>query len=185
MLNLLGLLDTPTGGVYELNGRDVSKLNERDRTYLRRGKVGFIFQSFNLIDELTVFENIELPLTYLKIKSGERRRIVTDLMRRMEISHRASHFPHQLSGGQQQRVAIARAVVSSPELILADEPTGNLDSKNGVEVMNILSELNAGGTTVVMVTHNRRDAEYAHRIVEMFDGEILGSEQTANRKTNL
>ena len=185
LLNLLGLLDTPTGGVYELNGCDVSKLNERDRTYLRRGKVGFIFQSFNLIDELTVFENIELPLTYLKIKSGERRRIVTDLMRRMEISHRASHFPHQLSGGQQQRVAIARAVVSSPELILADEPTGNLDSKNGVEVMNILSELNAGGTTVVMVTHNRRDAEYAHRIVEMFDGEILGSEQTANRKTNL
>lgn len=185
LLNLLGLLDTPTGGVYELNGRDVSKLNERDRTYLRRGKVGFIFQSFNLIDELTVFENIELPLTYLKIKSGDRRRIVTDLMRRMEISHRASHFPHQLSGGQQQRVAIARAVVSSPELILADEPTGNLDSKNGVEVMNILSELNAGGTTVVMVTHNRRDAEYAHRIVEMFDGEILGSEQTANRKTNL
>ena len=185
LLNLLGLLDTPTGGVYELNGRDVSKLNERDRTYLRRGKVGFIFQSFNLIDELTVFENIELPLTYLKIKSGERRRIVTDLMRRMEISHRASHFPHQLSGCQQQRVAIARAVVSSPELILADEPTGNLDSKNGVEVMNILSELNAGGTTVVMVTHNRRDAEYAHRIVEMFDGEILGSEQTANRKTNL
>lgn len=185
LLNLLGLLDTPTGGVYELNGRDVSKLNERDRTYLRRGKVGFIFQSFNLIDELTVFENIELPLTYLKIKSGERRRIVTDLMRRMEISHRASHFPHQLSGGQQQRVAIARAVVSSPELILADEPTGNLDSKNGVEMMNILSELNAGGTTVVMVTHNRRDAEYAHRIVEMFDGEILSSEQTANRKTNL
>lgn len=185
LLNLLGLLDTPTGGVYELNGRDVSKLNERDRTYLRRGKVGFIFQSFNLIDELTVFENIELPLTYLKIKSGERRRIVTDLMRRMEISHRASHFPHQLSGGQQQRVAIARAVVSSPELILADEPTGNLDSKNGVEVMNILSELNTGGTTVVMVTHNRRDAEYAHRIVEMFDGEILGSEQTANRKTNI
>lgn len=185
LLNLLGLLDTPTGGVYELNGRDVSKLNERDRTYLRRGKIGFIFQSFNLIDELTVFENIELPLTYLKIKSGERRRIVTDLMRRMEISHRASHFPHQLSGGQQQRVAIARAVVSSPELILADEPTGNLDSKNGVEVMNILSELNAGGTTVVMVTHNRRDAEYAHRIVEMFDGEILGSEQTANRKTNI
>ena len=185
LLNLLGLLDTPTGGVYELNGRDVSKLNERDRTYLRRGKVGFIFQSFNLIDELTVFENIELPLTYLKIKSGERRRIVTDLMRRVEISHRASHFPHQLSGGQQQRVAIARAVVSSPELILADEPTGNLDSKNGVEVMNILSELNAGGTTVVMVTHNRRDAEYAHRIVEMFDGEILGSKQTANRKTNL
>lgn len=184
LLNLLGLLDTPTGGVYELNGRNVSKLNERDRTYLRRGKVGFIFQSFNLIDELTVFENIELPLTYLKTKSGERRRIVTDLMRRMEISHRASHFPHQLSGGQQQRVAIARAVVSSPELILADEPTGNLDSKNGVEVMNILSELNAGGTTVVMVTHNRRDAEYAHRIVEMFDGEILGSEQTANRKTN-
>ena len=185
LLNLLGLLDTPTGGVYELNGRDVSKLNERDRTYLRRGKVGFIFQSFNLIDELTVFENIELPLTYLKIKSGERRRIVTDLMRRMEISHRASHFPHQLSGGQQQRVAIARAVVSSPELILADEPTGNLDSKNGVEGMNILSELNAGGTPVVMVTHNRREAEYANRIVEMFDGEILGSEQTANRKTNI
>lgn len=185
LLNILGTLDSPTSGKYFFNGKEIDKMGESQLTAFRKGNIGFVFQSFNLIDELTVFENIELPLTYLKIKSGERRRIVTDLMRRMEISHRASHFPHQLSGGQQQRVAIARAVVSSPELILADEPTGNLDSKNGVEVMNILSELNAGGTTVVMVTHNRRDAEYAHRIVEMFDGEILGSEQTANRKTNL
>ena len=175
LLNILGLLDTPTSGKYILNGKDVTTLGERDRTYLRRGKIGFIFQSFNLIDELTVQENIELPLTYLKIKGEERKQRVLEIMRRMEISHRAKHFPHQLSGGQQQRVAIARAVVSSPDLILADEPTGNLDSKNGLEVMNILTELNKAGTTVVMVTHNQRDAGYAHRVIDMLDGEIIST----------
>ncbi|MBO8476384.1 MAG: ABC transporter ATP-binding protein [Bacteroidetes bacterium] len=175
LLNVLGLLDTPTSGKYILNGKDVTTLGERDRTYLRRGKIGFIFQSFNLIDELTVQENIELPLTYLKIKGDERKQRVLEIMRRMEISHRAKHFPHQLSGGQQQRVAIARAVVSNPDLILADEPTGNLDSKNGVEVMNILTELNKAGTTVVMVTHNQRDAGYAHRVIDMLDGEIIST----------
>lgn len=175
LLNILGLLDTPTSGTYYLNGQDVSTLNERDRTFLRRGKIGFVFQSFNLIDELTVFENIELPLSYLKIKTAERRKMVDDIMERMAISHRAKHFPHQLSGGQQQRVAIARAVVSNPELILADEPTGNLDSKNGIEVMNILTELNHNGTSIVMVTHNKRDAEYAHRTIDMFDGHIVSA----------
>ena len=172
LLNILGLLDTPTSGKYFLNGEDVSTLNERDRTFLRRGKIGFIFQSFNLIDELTVYENIELPITYLKIAPARRKEMVGEIMERMAISHRAKHFPHQLSGGQQQRVAIARAVVLSPELILADEPTGNLDSKNGAEVMKILMELNNTGTTVVMVTHSRRDAEYARRTIEMFDGKI-------------
>ena len=175
LLNLLGLLDTPTGGVYELNGRDVSKLNERDRTYLRRGKVGFIFQSFNLIDELNVYENVELPLTYLGLKSSERRRMVEDILKRMNISHRAKHFPQQLSGGQQQRVAIARAVVTNPKLILADEPTGNLDSKNGAEVMNLLTELNKEGTTIIMVTHSQHDASFAHRTVHLFDGSIVAS----------
>ena len=163
LLNILGLLDTPTSGTYYLNGQDVSTLNERDRTFLRRGKIGFVFQSFNLIDELTVFENIELPLSYLKIKTAERRKMVDDIMERMAISHRAKHFPHQLSGGQQQRVAIARAVVANPEIILADEPTGNLDSKNGIEVMNILTELNHNGT------------EYAHRTIDMFDGHIVSA----------
>lgn len=175
LLNILGLLDTPTSGTYYLNGQDVSTLNERDRTFLRRGKIGFVFQSFNLIDELTVFENIELPLSYLKIKTAERRKMVNDIMERMAISHRAKHFPHQLSGGQQQRVAIARAVVANPEIILADEPTGNLDSKNGIEVMNILTELNHNGTSIVMVTHNKRDAEYAHRTIDMFDGHIVSA----------
>ncbi len=172
LLNILGLLDNPTSGKYFLNGEDVSTLNERDRTFLRRGKIGFIFQSFNLIDELTVYENIELPITYLKMAPALRKKMVNEIMERMAISHRAKHFPHQLSGGQQQRVAIARAVVLSPELILADEPTGNLDSKNGTEVMKILTELNNAGTTVVMVTHSRRDAEYARRTIEMFDGKI-------------
>lgn len=175
LLNILGLLDTPTSGTYYLNGQDVSTLNERDRTFLRRGKIGFVFQSFNLIDELTVFENIELPLSYLKIKTAERRKMVDDIMERMAISHRAKHFPHQLSGGQQQRVAIARAVVANPEIILADEPTGNLDSKNGIEVMNILTELNHNGTSIVMVTHNKRDAEYAHCTIDMFDGHIVSA----------
>lgn len=180
LLNILGLLDTPSAGSYTLNGVDAGSLSDNDRTRLRRGKIGFVFQSFNLIDELNVRENIELPLTYMKISSAKRRDMVGDIMRRMEISHRAKHFPHQLSGGQQQRVAIARAVVSHPDIVLADEPTGNLDSANGVEVMKILSELNAAGTTIVMVTHNKRDAEYAHRTIEMFDGEIVSTIQTKN-----
>ena len=173
LLNILGLLDNPTSGTYLLGGRDVSQLRERDRTNVRKGEIGFVFQSFNLIDELTVAENIELPLTYLNIKSSERKERVQQIMKRMAISHRAHHFPHQLSGGQQQRVAIARAVVFGPKLILADEPTGNLDSKNGAEVMQLLTELNQEGTTIVMVTHNEHDAQMAQRTIRLFDGRIV------------
>ena len=165
LLNILGLLDNPTSGTYLLGDRDVSQLRERDRTNVRKGEIGFVFQSFNLIDELTVAENIELPLTYLNMKAGERKERVQQIMKRMAISHRAHHFPHQLSGGQQQRVAIARAVVFGPKLILADEPTGNLDSKNGAEVMQLLTELNQEGTTIVMVTHNEHDALMAQRFI--------------------
>ena len=173
LLNILGLLDNPTSGTYLLGGRDVSQLRERDRTNVRKGEIGFVFQSFNLIDELTVAENIELPLTYLNIKSSERKERVQQIMKRMAISHRAHHFPHQLSGGQQQRVAIARAVVFGPKLILADEPTGNLDSKNGAEVMQLLTELNQEGTTIVMVTHNEHDTQMAQRTIRLFDGRIV------------
>lgn len=173
LLNILGLLDNPTGGHYFLDGNDVAGLRESQRTSIRKGQIGFVFQSFNLIDELNVEENIALPLTYLGIAKKERRRRVDEVMRRMNISHRAKHFPHQLSGGQQQRVAIARAVVFGPKLILADEPTGNLDSKNGAEVMRLLTELNQDGTTVVMVTHNEHDAQVAHRIIHLFDGRIV------------
>ena len=173
LLNILGLLDNPTSGTYLLGDRDVSQLRERDRTNVRKGEIGFVFQSFNLIDELTVAENIELPLTYLNIKSSERKERVQQIMKRMAISHRAHHFPHQLSGGQQQRVAIARAVVFGPKLILADEPTGNLDSKNGAEVMQLLTELNQEGTTIVMVTHNEHDAQMAQRTIRLFDGRIV------------
>ena len=173
LLNILGLLDNPTSGTYLLGDRDVSQLRERDRTNVRKGEIGFVFQSFNLIDELTVAENIELPLTYLNMKAGERKERVQQIMKRMAISHRAHHFPHQLSGGQQQRVAIARAVVFGPKLILADEPTGNLDSKNGMEVMQLLSELNEEGTTIVMVTHSKHDATYASRIINLFDGQVV------------
>ena len=173
LLNILGLLDNPTSGTYLLGGRDVSQLRERDRTNVRKGEIGFVFQSFNLIDELTVAENIELPLTYLNIKSSERKERVQQIMKRMAISHRAHHFPHQLSGGQQQRVAIARAVVFGPKLILADEPTGNLDSKNGAEVMQLLTELNQEGPTIVMVTHNEHDAQMAQRTIRLFDGRIV------------
>ena len=173
LLNILGLLDNPTSGTYLLGDRDVSQLRERDRTNVRKGEIGFVFQSFNLIDELTVAENIELPLTYLNMKAGERKERVQQIMKRMAISHRAHHFPHQLSGGQQQRVAIARAVVFGPKLILADEPTGNLDSKNGAEVMQLLTELNQEGTTIVMVTHNEHDAKIANRIIRLFDGQIV------------
>ena len=173
LLNILGLLDNPTGGSYRLLGSEVAGLREKERTKFRKGNIGFVFQSFNLIDELNVYENIELPLRYLNIGSAERRQKVTEIMKRMAISHRAKHFPQQLSGGQQQRVAIARAVVAGPKLILADEPTGNLDSKNGREVMKLLKELNGEGTTIVMVTHSQRDAASADRIINLFDGQIV------------
>jgi len=173
LLNILGLLDNPSSGSYLFNGTEVANLKERDRTVFRKGNIGFVFQSFNLIDELNVFENVELPLIYLKMKTSERKKKVEDALERMKITHRAKHFPQQLSGGQQQRVAIARAVVANPRLILADEPTGNLDSKNGIEVINLLSELNKEGTTIIMVTHSERDAGYAHRIVNLFDGQIV------------
>ena len=175
LLNILGMLDTPTDGTYWLEGREVSQLKEDDRTAYRRGKIGFVFQSFNLIEELNVTENVGLPLGYLGIKGEQRRKRVEETLERMGISHRAGHYPNQLSGGQQQRVAIARAVVCKPGLILADEPTGNLDSKNGIEVMELLRELNREGTTVVMVTHSQRDASYADRVINLFDGQIVDS----------
>ena len=173
LLNVIGLLDNPTDGQYYFNGNEVSRFSERKRTYLRKGNIGFVFQSFNLIDELNVYENIELPLLYLKVSSSERKRRATEAMDRMNISHRRKHFPQQLSGGQQQRVAIARAVVARPNLILADEPTGNLDSANGEEVMNLLVELNNDNTTIIMVTHSPSDADKAHRIVHLFDGHVV------------
>lgn len=173
LLNILGLLDNPTSGEYYLNGTEVSKYTEAQRTSLRKGVIGFVFQSFNLIDELNVYENIELPLLYMGIPSTERKRRVETAMERMAIMHRSKHFPQQLSGGQQQRVAIARAVVSNPKLILADEPTGNLDSKNGKEVMELLNELNKEGTTIVMVTHSQHDAGFAGRIINLFDGQVV------------
>ena len=173
LLNILGLLDNPSSGSYILNGTDVSNLKESNRTDLRKGVIGFVFQSFNLIEELNVFENIELPLLYMKIPANERKRRVNEAMTRMAISHRKKHFSLLLSGGQQQRVAIARAVVANPKLILADEPTGNLDSKNGAEVMNLLSDLNREGTTIVMVTHSEHDAGYASRIINLFDGRVV------------
>ena len=173
LLNILGLLDNPSGGSYNLLGTEVANLRERERTNYRKGNIGFVFQSFNLIDELNVYENVELPLKYLNISASERKRRVTEILKRMNISHRTGHYPQQLSGGQQQRVAIARAVVANPQLILADEPTGNLDSRNGKEVMDLLCQLNAEGTTVVMVTHSQRDASAAQRIINLFDGEIV------------
>ena len=173
LLNILGLLDNPTGGEYRLNGEDVSTYTEAQRTALRKGVIGFVFQSFNLIDELNVYENIELPLLYMGVSASERKRRVEDAMNRMAIAHRVKHFPQQLSGGQQQRVAIARAVVTNPKLILADEPTGNLDSKNGKEVMELLTELNKEGTTIVMVTHSQHDAGYADRVINLFDGQVV------------
>ena len=173
LLNILGLLDNPTSGEYYLNGIEVSKYTEAQRTKLRKGIIGFVFQSFNLIDELNVYENIELPLLYMGVSASERKQKVKEAMERMAIVHREKHFPQQLSGGQQQRVAIARAVVANPKLILADEPTGNLDSKNGQEVMNLLNELNKEGPTIVMVTHSQHDAGYASRIINLFDGQVV------------
>ncbi len=179
LLNILGLLDNPTSGSYKLNGTEVANLKEKDRTSLRKGKIGFVFQSFNLIDELTVAQNVELPLTYLGVPAAERKKRVKETLERMNLSHRAKHKPMQLSGGQQQRVAIARAVVTQPDLILADEPTGNLDSTNGREVMDLLTELNRGGTTIIMVTHSKHDASYARRTVNLFDGNIVAEEINA------
>ena len=179
LLNIIGLLDNPTEGNYYFNGQEVGHLKEKQRTQVRKGNIGFVFQSFNLIDELNVYENVELPLIYLKKKASEKKNLINQMLDRMNISHRAKHFPQQLSGGQQQRVAIARAVVAGPQLILADEPTGNLDSKNGAEVMNLLTELNQEGTTIIMVTHSQHDASYAHRIINLFDGQVI-TEQTMN-----
>ena len=175
LLNILGLLDNPSEGTYRLNGRDVSTLKEDERTELRKGCIGFVFQSFNLIDELNVYENVELPLLYMGVASKERKQRVMDVLRRVNMSHRSKHFPNQLSGGRQQRAAIARAVISRPKLILADEPTGNLDSKNGLEVMNLLAKLHEEGTTIVMVTHSRHDAGFADRIVNLFDGQVVNN----------
>ena len=175
LLNIVGTLDRPTSGSYLLDGKEVGTLTTSQLTDVRKGKIGFIFQSFNLIDELTVKQNIELPLTYLPISPAERRSRVNELLERMNMSHRTHHYPRQLSGGQQQRVAIARALVTNPDIILADEPTGNLDSKNGIEVMELLTDLNAAGTTVMMVTHSDRDAAYAHRAITIFDGHITAS----------
>ena len=173
LLNILGLLDNPTDGSYLFGDAEVAKLKEKERTRFRKGNIGFIFQSFNLIDELNVYDNIELPLRYLDIPAAERKQKVTEMMKRMNISHRAKHFPQQLSGGQQQRVAIARACVANPKLILADEPTGNLDSKNGREVMQLLQELNQEGATIVMVTHSQKDAAMSQRTIDLFDGKIV------------
>lgn len=178
LLNILGMLDSPTSGKYYLDGVEVGHMKESECTETRKGKLGFVFQSFNLIEEMNVFENVELPLTYMKIKPSERKRRVEETLKRMSIDHRAGHFPTQLSGGQQQRVAIARAVVINPMLILADEPTGNLDSRNGQDVMELLLELNRQGTTIVMVTHSRHDASYAHRIINLFDGQIVTEVQS-------
>ena len=177
LLNILGLLDNPTSGKYHLDGTEVGHLKEKQRTDMRKGNIGFIFQSFNLIEEMNVFENVELPLVYMKVKAAERKKRVEETLRRMNIGHRATHFPNQLSGGQQQRVAIARAVVANPKLILADEPTGNLDSKNGKDVMDLLSELHSEGTTIVMVTHSQHDATFSHRVINLFDGQIVEAEK--------
>ena len=179
-LNIVGLLDNPTEGTYIFNGTDISNLKEKDRTQFRKGNVGFIFQSFNLIDELNVYDNVDIPLIYLKMDAKERRERVNEVLNRMKIGHRAKHFPQQLSGGQQQRVAIARAVVANPGLILADEPTGNLDSKTGIEVMNLLTELNQEGSTILMVTHSDRDAGFAHRTINLLDGQVITEKSNSN-----
>ncbi len=173
LLNILGLLDEPDGGSFLFNGQEVAHFKERQRADLRKKNIGFVFQSFNLIDELTVFENVELPLIYLGVKSAERKERVEEVLKKMQIMHRRNHYPQQLSGGQQQRVAVARAVVNKPKLILADEPTGNLDSTNGNEVMELLTDLNEQGTTIIMVTHSEHDAKYSHRIIRMLDGQTV------------
>ncbi len=181
LLNLLGLLDAPDSGQYFFDGQDVAKAGESARAKLRRGRIGFVFQSFNLIDDLTVYENVELPLLYLSVNSSERKARTEAALDRVGMAHRRGHFPQQLSGGQQQRVAIARAVVASPPLILADEPTGNLDSTNGAAVMQLLGELNTAGTTIVMVTHSAADADHAHRIINLFDGRVVSEHFVAQQ----
>ena len=173
LLNILGLLDDPDAGSFIFNGQEIAGFNERQRAELRKRNIGFVFQSFNLIDELTVFENVELPLIYTGVKAAERKQKVEAVLEKVQIMHRRNHYPQQLSGGQQQRVAVARAVVNSPKLILADEPTGNLDSSNGNEVMELLTNLNEQGTTIVMVTHSEHDARYSHRIIRMLDGQTV------------
>ncbi len=180
LLNLLGMLDTPSGGEYHFAGEEVSSYSEKQRAFLRKSNIGFVFQSFNLIDELSVYENIELPLLYLKTPTSERKERTGKIMEQMQLTARRNHFPQQLSGGQQQRVAVARAVVSEPKLILADEPTGNLDSKNGDEVMNLLTDLNNQGTTIVMVTHSDACASLSKRIIQLLDGEITGEKAPGN-----
>ena len=181
LLNILGLLDSPTNGEFFFLGEDVAGYSEKQRAKLRKQNIGFVFQNFNLIDQLTVFENIELPLIYLKMSTRERKERVEEALEQMQISHRKKHYPNQLSGGQQQRVAVARAVVARPHFILADEPTGNLDSAHGIEVMNMLEDLNKNGTTIVIVTHSQRDAEYAQRIVMLFDGQIINEKIVTSR----
>jgi putative ABC transport system ATP-binding protein len=176
LLNIIGMLDSPTSGQYIFNGQEVSRLSESQRTDLRKGNIAFIFQSFNLVDEINVQENVELPLEYMGIKRAIRKERVAQVLDRMKISHRRLHYPQQLSGGQQQRVAIARAVVANPKLILADEPTGNLDSRNGLEVMNLLTDLNRNGATIIMVTHSTRDSEFAHRVIKLHDGSIIADD---------
>lgn len=173
LLNIMGLLDNPSSGEYSFLGKEVSGFSERERALLRKGNIGFIFQSFNLIDELSVFENVELPLLYLGVSTGDRKQKVEEALDRMAMMHRSKHYPQQLSGGQQQRVAIARATVADAKLILADEPTGNLDSDHGDEVMKLLSELNEKGTTIIMVTHSPHDADYARRVIHLFDGQVV------------
>lgn len=182
LLNILGLLDSPSQGELYFDGNRVDGLSERERTFLRRGNIGFIFQDFNLIDELNVFENVEVPLNFLNLNSRKRKERVDEVLHRLKIGHRSRHFPNQLSGGQQQRVAIARAVVSRPKLLLTDEPTGNLDSKNGLQVMNLLTELNQKGTTVVMVTHSLHDSKFAHRVLHLFDGHLQQAKQQTQAK---
>lgn len=173
LLSILGMLDSPSSGSFEFSGNDIAGYGENELAKLRKASVGFVFQSFNLIDELTVYENVELPLQYQNISKAERKQRVEAILKRVAIDHRAEHLPQQLSGGQQQRVAVARALVINPKLILADEPTGNLDSKNGDEVMAMLRELNREGTTVVMVTHSEKEGNYADRLVRLFDGQIM------------
>jgi len=182
LLNILGLLDNPTEGSYHLNGTEVSNLNGKERSRFLRENIGFVFQSFILIDELNVYDNIRLPLNYHKMSTRDRKERVHRVLQRMKMGHRAMHYPQQLSGGQQQRIAIARAVVTNPKILFADEPTGNLDSKNGIEVMNLLSELNREGTTIVMVTHSERDAGFAHRTINLLDGQVV--QEKGNEKSN-
>lgn len=181
LLNILGILDSPSSGQYFLNDVEITSLSERKRSEIRKRNIGFVFQSFNLIDELTVYENVELPLVYSGYKSAERKRMVNEALERMNVAHRSKHLPQQLSGGQQQRVAVARAVVHNPKIILADEPTGNLDSTNGNEVMNLLTSLNNSGTTIVMVTHSLHDAQFADRVIKMLDGQILSEFQNQSK----